>query len=63
MKKKSIVSCFKQRKQMEHLHFNDFLNKWSINYIIYKKRSFIFIFDTSNVGYIPIKYSIKIIYL
>ena len=37
--------------------FDDFLYKWLELY--YNKKPFIFIFDTSNVGFIPLKYSLR----
>lgn len=54
---KSIVHV-KLNKNIENNNdFNTFLNKWRELYE--KKKNFIFIFDTSNVGFIPIKYSIQ----
>ena len=48
----------KLNKKIENNNdFNTFLNKWRELYE--KKKNFIFIFDTSNVGFIPIKYSIQ----
>jgi|TARA_B100000530_G_C15906163_1_gene467437 hypothetical protein len=37
--------------------FDTFLYKWMELY--YKKKEFIFIFDTCNVGFIPLKYSLR----
>tara|TARA_B100001093_G_scaffold471580_1_gene493971 strand:- start:488 stop:925 length:438 start_codon:yes stop_codon:yes gene_type:complete len=37
--------------------FQDFLNKWS--YLYELKNYFTFIFNCENVGYVPIKYAIK----
>ena len=54
---KSIVHV-KLNKNIENNNdFNTFLNEWRELYE--KKKNFIFIFDTSNVGFIPIKYSIQ----
>ena len=53
----SIVNV-KLNKNIENNNdFNTFLNKWRELY--QNKKDFIFIFDTSNVGFIPIKYSIQ----
>ena len=53
----SIVKI-KLNKNIENDYdFTDFLNKWLELYE--RKRDFFFIFDTSDVGFIPIKYSIQ----
>ena len=54
---KSIVHVKLNKKIENNNDFNTFLNKWRELYE--KKKNFIFIFDTSNVGFIPIKYSIQ----
>ena len=54
---KSIVKVFLNKEINDDNDFNIFLDKWRELYNLQK--DFIFIFDTSNVGYIPIKYSIK----
>ena len=54
---KSIVKVFLNKEINDDDDFNNFLDKWRELYNLQK--DFIFIFDTSNVGYIPIKYSIK----
>ena len=37
--------------------FQDFLNKWLLLYEL--KKNFTFIFNCENVGYVPIKYALK----
>mgnify|MGYP003643220264 CR=1 FL=1 len=54
---KSIVKIKLNKKIENNKDFNDFLNKWLELYE--RKKDFIFIFDTSNVGLIHIKYSIQ----
>ena len=54
---KSIVKVKINRKIENTKDFDDFLNKWLELYE--RKKDFIFIFDTSDVGYMPIKYSIQ----
>ena len=54
---KSIVKVVLNKEINDDNDFNIFLDKWRELYNLQK--DFIFIFDTSNVGYIPIKYSIK----
>ena len=53
----SIVNVKLNKNIENNEDFNTFLNKWRELYE--KKKNFIFIFDTSNVGFIPIKYSIQ----
>lgn len=55
--KKCIVKVVLNKEINGDEDFNDFLDKWRELYNLQK--DFIFIFDTSNVGYIPLKYSIK----
>ena len=55
--KKCIVKVVLNKDINGDEDFNNFLDKWRELYNLQK--DFIFIFDTSNVGYIPIKYSIK----
>ena len=54
---KSIVKIKLNKKIEDNKDFNDFLNKWLELYE--REKDFIFIFDTSDVGFIPIKYSIQ----
>ena len=54
---KSIVHVKLNKKIENNKDFNTFLNEWCELYE--KRKNFIFIFDTSNVGFIPIKYSIQ----
>lgn len=54
---KSIVKVVLNKEINDDNDFNIFLDKWRELYNL--RKDFIFIFDTSNVGYIPIKYSIK----
>lgn len=54
---KSIVKVKINRKIENTKDFDDFLNKWLELYE--RKKDFIFIFDTNDVGYMPIKYSIS----
>ena len=54
---KSIVNIKLNKKIENNKDFDDFLNKWLDLYE--RKKDFIFIFDTSDVGFIPIKYSIQ----
>ena len=53
----SIVKIKLNKKIEDNKDFNDFLNKWLELYE--REKDFIFIFDTSDVGFIPIKYSIQ----
>ncbi|MAU37720.1 MAG: hypothetical protein CMD14_10205 [Flavobacteriales bacterium] len=53
----SIVNVKLNKNIENNEDFNTFLNKWRELY--QNKKDFIFIFDTSNVGFIPIKYSIQ----
>jgi len=53
---KSIVNIKINKKIENNKDFDAFLNKWLELYE--RKKDFIFIFDTSDVGYMPIKYSI-----
>tara|TARA_Y100000768_G_scaffold378740_1_gene353527 strand:+ start:2551 stop:3003 length:453 start_codon:yes stop_codon:yes gene_type:complete len=53
----SIVKVKLNKKIKNKEDFYNFLSNW-IN-LYEKKRDFIFIFDTYDVGYIPIKYSIQ----
>ena len=53
----SIVNVKFNKNIENNEDFNTFLNKWRELY--QNKKDFIFIFDTSNVGFIPIKYSIQ----
>ena len=55
--KNSIVKIKLNKKIEDNKDFNDFLNKWLELYE--REKDFIFIFDTSDVGFIPIKYSIQ----
>ena len=53
----NIVKVKLNNKIENNNDFSNFLNSWLT---LYKnKQNFTFIFDTSNVGYIPIKYSIQ----
>ena len=54
---KSIVRITFGETITDDSDFNDFLNKWLELYE--NKKDFIFIFNCENVGYVPIKYSIK----
>ena len=54
---KSIVRVKFSETITDDNDFNDFLNKWLELYE--NKKDFIFIFNCENVGYVPIKYSIK----
>ena len=54
---KSIVRVTFGETITDDNDFNDFLNKWLELYE--NKKDFIFIFNCENVGYVPIKYSIK----
>ena len=54
---KSIVKIKLNKKIEDNKDYNDFLNKWLDLYE--RQKNFIFIFDTSDVGFIPIKYSIQ----
>ena len=54
---KSIVKIKLNKKIEDNKDFNDFLNNWLELYE--REKDFIFIFDTSDVGFIPIKYSIQ----
>tara|TARA_B100001769_G_scaffold275318_1_gene277232 strand:- start:24170 stop:24616 length:447 start_codon:yes stop_codon:yes gene_type:complete len=53
----SIVKVKLNKKIKNKEDFYNFLSNW-IN-LYEKKRNFLFIFDTYDVGYIPIKYSIQ----
>ena len=53
----SIVKIKINKEIEDNKDFNDFLNKWLELYE--REKDFIFIFDTSDVGFIPIKYSIQ----
>ena len=53
----SIVKIKLNKKIEDNKDFDDFLNKWLELYE--REKDFIFIFDTSDVGFIPIKYSIQ----
>ncbi len=53
----NIVKVKLNNKIQNNNDFSHFLNTWLNLYN--NKRNFTFIFDTSNVGYIPIKYSIQ----
>ena len=55
--KDSIVKIKMNNSIQDDNDFNSFLESWLQLY--YLEKDFIFIFDTSNVGYIPIKYSLK----
>ena len=54
---KSIVKVKLGETITDDNDFNYFLNKWLELYE--NKKDFIFIFNCENVGYVPIKYSIK----
>jgi hypothetical protein len=54
---KSIVRITFGETITDDSDFNYFLNKWLELYE--NKKDFIFIFNCENVGYVPIKYSIK----
>lgn len=53
----SIVKIKLNTKIEDNNDFDDFLNKWHELYE--REKDFIFIFDTSDVGFIPIKYSMQ----
>lgn len=53
----NIVKVKLNNKIQNNNDFSDFLKSWLNLYN--NKQNFTFIFDTSNVGYIPIKYSIQ----
>lgn len=55
--KDSIVKIKMNNTIQDDNDFNLFLKSWLQLYNL--KKDFIFIFDTSNVGFIPIKYSFK----
>jgi len=55
--KKNIVKVIFNSRIKDDNDFDNFLNDWLQLYNL--KKDFIFIFDTTNVGYIPIKYSFK----
>tara|TARA_B110000483_G_C18205652_1_gene547475 strand:- start:5462 stop:5908 length:447 start_codon:yes stop_codon:yes gene_type:complete len=54
---KKIVKIKLNNKIQNDQDFSNFLDSWLNLYE--NKQQFTFIFDTSNVGYIPIKYSIQ----
>jgi len=53
----SLVTVTFGDKPVDDDDFQDFLNKWLELYE--NKKDFTFIFNCENVGYVPIKYSIK----
>ena len=55
--KKNIVKVVFDTNIIDDNDFDNFLNEWLQLYNL--KKDFIFIFDTTNVGYVPIKYSFK----
>ena len=55
--KKNIVKVIFNSRIKDDNDFDNFLNDWLQLYNL--KKDFIFIFDTTNVGYVPIKYSFK----
>lgn len=55
--KDSIVKIKMNNSIQDDNDFNSFLESWLQLYNL--KKDFTFIFDTSNVGFIPIKYSFK----
>ena len=55
--KKILLKWFFNTNIKMIMIFDNFLNSWLQLYNLQK--DFIFIFDTTNVGYIPIKYSFK----
>ena len=55
--KKNIVKVIFNSCIKDDNDFDNFLNEWLHLYNL--KKDFIFIFDTTNVGYVPIKYSFK----
>lgn len=54
---KSIVNVKFSSTIQNDADFQDFLNKWLLLYEL--KKDFTFIFDCENVGYVPIKYALK----
>jgi len=54
---KSIVHVTLSPNIKNDQDFDAFLYQWMELY--HKKKDFIFIFDTCNVGFIPLKYSLK----
>ena len=55
--KKNIVKVVFDTNIIDDNDFDNFLNSWLQLYNL--KKDFTFIFDTTNVGYVPIKYSFK----
>ena len=55
--KKNIVKVVFDTNIIDDNDFDNFLNSWLQLYTLQK--DFTFIFDTTNVGYVPIKYSFK----
>tara|TARA_B100000925_G_C21671660_1_gene330101 strand:+ start:101 stop:538 length:438 start_codon:yes stop_codon:yes gene_type:complete len=55
--KKNIVKVVFDTNIIDDNDFDNFLNSWIQLYNL--KKDFTFIFDTTNVGYVPIKYSFK----
>lgn len=53
----SIVRVYFSSNIENDADFQDFLNKWLLLYEL--KKDFTFIFNCENVGYVPIKYALK----
>ena len=53
----SIVKINFSSRIQNDADFQDFLNKWLLLYEL--KKDFTFIFNCENVGYVPIKYALK----